>query len=87
MNFLFRVFLQGDGSALASVVSYAAFSRWQREVLQLAPFKNQIEYWQNQLKGIEPMLLPSDRPRPAMQVNIDSWIINYNTFAYHVVQT
>ena len=78
MNFLFRVFLQGDGSALASVVSY---------VLQLAPFKNQIEYWQNQLKGIEPMLLPSDRPRPAMQVNIDSWIINYNTFAYHVVQT
>lgn len=62
--------MQGDDSKLASVVSYAAFARWQREVLQLGPYKTQIEYWQNELKGIEPMLLPSDYPRPAKQASL-----------------
>jgi amino acid adenylation domain-containing protein len=49
-------------------IQYADFALWQREYFNDVALAPQIEYWQNQLAGIPPLLeLPLDRPRPAKQ--------------------
>ena len=49
-------------------IQYADFALWQREHFNDVTLAPQLEYWQNQLAGIPPILeLPLDRPRPAKQ--------------------
>jgi amino acid adenylation domain-containing protein len=49
-------------------IQYADFALWQREYFNDVTLAPQLEYWQNQLAGIPPILeLPLDRPRPAKQ--------------------
>lgn len=49
-------------------IQYADFVLWQREHFNEVTLAPQLEYWQNQLAGIPPILeLPLDRPRPAKQ--------------------
>lgn len=59
----------GSTTDLPSVeVPYAAYARWQREQqLNSKMHQTQLEYWKQQLTGIEPLLLPPDHPRPIIQ--------------------
>lgn len=57
-----------DAKQLADVeVSYAAYARWQDTLLKSGVQSAQLDYWKNQLHGLEPLLLPTDFPRPAVQ--------------------
>jgi len=68
MHVLHVHILQGKSSQVSGAsVSYAAYAHWQREMLSSGVFETQLEYWKTQLAGIEPLLLPSDRPRPTIQ--------------------
>jgi amino acid adenylation domain-containing protein/non-ribosomal peptide synthase protein (TIGR01720 family) len=42
-------------------VQYPDFAVWQRN----QPLDGKIKYWQQQLDGLDPLELPTDRPRPA----------------------
>ncbi|MDZ7336583.1 MAG: amino acid adenylation domain-containing protein, partial [candidate division KSB1 bacterium] len=64
---LYEAFLDGEDSPLPDVtIQYADFAYWQRQWLQTALLKDQLEYWGTQLRNCTAMLqLPTDRPRPA----------------------
>jgi amino acid adenylation domain-containing protein len=54
-------------------VQYAAFAVWQRENPAKASHSDQLDYWQQQLKGDLPLLeFPADKPRPVLQSFIGS---------------
>jgi amino acid adenylation domain-containing protein len=76
MSILFKELAQFYGqfalaqpSQLASLpIRYSDFSCWQQEQLRNDAWKNDLEFWQNKLRGCEPLLtLPTDRPRPPVQ--------------------
>ncbi|HEY9837254.1 MAG TPA: condensation domain-containing protein, partial [Vampirovibrionales bacterium] len=46
-------------------LQYADFSEWQREWFQGEVLAQQLGYWQQQLRGIIPLNLPGDSPKPA----------------------
>jgi amino acid adenylation domain-containing protein len=48
---------------------YGDFVLWQRRHLQGDRLGRQIDYWKGQLQGVEPVSLPTDRPRPAVQTS------------------
>ncbi len=48
-------------------IQYADFSIWQRSQLQGDVLQKKIEYWKNKLQGAEPLELPTDHIRPAIQ--------------------
>jgi amino acid adenylation domain-containing protein len=48
-------------------VTYGDYAAWQRERLTGAAFDGDVSYWRGQLAGVEPLELPTDRPRPAQQ--------------------
>ncbi|MBV9789517.1 MAG: amino acid adenylation domain-containing protein, partial [Chloroflexi bacterium] len=45
-------------------LQYADYALWQRQWLQGAVLEAQLDYWRQQLAGIEPLELPTDHPRP-----------------------
>ena len=45
-------------------VSYTDYAAWQREQLRGLDAAADIEYWRRQLAAVEPLELPTDRPRP-----------------------
>jgi len=60
---------QGAASGIPAVlpslpVQYADFAVWQREWLQGERLESQLAFWRDGLAGIEPLRLPTDRPRP-----------------------
>ena len=62
-------YANGDETKVSEIaISYATYARWQQEFQHSALCKNQLEYWSENLDGVEPLMLPSDRPRPAVQV-------------------
>jgi amino acid adenylation domain-containing protein/non-ribosomal peptide synthase protein (TIGR01720 family) len=48
-------------------VQYADFAVWQRQWLQGEVLAGQLGYWREQLRGLTPVELPTDRPRPAVR--------------------
>ncbi|MET0462893.1 MAG: amino acid adenylation domain-containing protein, partial [Chitinophagaceae bacterium] len=48
-------------------VQYADYSIWQREQFSEDRMKNQLSYWERKLAATEPLLLPTDFPRPSIQ--------------------
>lgn len=48
-------------------IQYPDFAVWQRERLSGDQLKQQIDYWQRQLAGVEPLPLLTDFARPAMK--------------------
>ncbi|OAI57219.1 hypothetical protein AYO50_00285 [Acidobacteria bacterium SCGC AG-212-P17] len=65
---IYNNFSIGQPSPLPELeIQYADFSAWQRELLSGSALENQLEYWKRKLAGIEPLMLPIDKPRPAMQ--------------------
>ena len=56
----------GDAAALAPLpIQFADYASWQRERLASEALQRQLQYWRQQLDGIETLDLPTDRPRPA----------------------
>ena len=66
---LYDAYAQGQPSPLTPLpIQYADFALWQRQWLQGEVLQNQLNYWQQQLADApELLVLPTDRPRPAMQ--------------------
>jgi amino acid adenylation domain-containing protein len=45
-------------------VQYADFALWQRAWLRGAALDRQLAWWRERLRGVPPLALPTDRPRP-----------------------
>ncbi|MGW7573424.1 non-ribosomal peptide synthase/polyketide synthase [Streptomyces sp. NPDC054765] len=64
---LYRAALDGTTAGLPPLpVQYADVAHWQRTAHGTAAGR-QLRYWQERLAGTEPLQLPTDRPRPAVQ--------------------
>ncbi|MFE2499953.1 amino acid adenylation domain-containing protein, partial [Streptomyces scopuliridis] len=50
-------------------VQYPDFAVWQRERRTSDAHGQQLDYWRDQLDGLEPLELPTDRPRPAVRTS------------------
>ncbi|MEO7533123.1 MAG: amino acid adenylation domain-containing protein, partial [Ferruginibacter sp.] len=48
-------------------VQYADYAIWQRKYLEGEMLKGMMEYWKKKLSGVQPLELPSDFARPAVQ--------------------
>ncbi|MGB8255052.1 MAG: amino acid adenylation domain-containing protein, partial [Pseudonocardiaceae bacterium] len=48
-------------------IQYPDFAVWQRERLSDVVLQQPLDYWKRQLAGIEPLELPTDRPRPPVR--------------------
>ncbi|MBW4556592.1 MAG: amino acid adenylation domain-containing protein [Trichormus sp. ATA11-4-KO1] len=65
---LYEAFSIGKTSPLPELpIQYADFAIWQRQWLQGELQKTQLDYWKQQLAGAATLVLPTDRPRPAVQ--------------------
>ncbi|XHX79764.1 MAG: amino acid adenylation domain-containing protein [Stenomitos frigidus ULC029] len=65
---LYTAFKQGQSSPLSDLpIQYADFAHWQREWLQGDILETQLAYWQQQLKQVAVLDLPTDRPRSPRQ--------------------
>ncbi|MGZ6507169.1 MAG: non-ribosomal peptide synthetase, partial [Tumebacillaceae bacterium] len=66
---LYNAYAKGEHSPLEPLpLQYADFAVWQREWLDGGVLESQLDYWKQQLAGELPVsLLPTDRPRPAVQ--------------------
>jgi amino acid adenylation domain-containing protein/thioester reductase-like protein len=64
---VYEAFAAGKPSPLPPLpVQYADYSLWQREQLQGERLAGLLTYWKERLKGLPPLELPADRPRPAV---------------------
>jgi amino acid adenylation domain-containing protein len=66
----YQNFCAGQPPELPSLpIQYADFAHWQRQWLSGEILETQLKYWKQQLTGAPPLLeLPTDRPRPSVQV-------------------
>ena len=65
---LYRAYLAGEAAPLEELpVQYVDFAVWQRERLRGEALEQELEYWRKQLAGVEPLKLPTDHPRPAVE--------------------
>ena len=65
---LYSAFTEGRAANLTTLtLQYADFSIWQRNHLQSDGIAKKMDYWKNKLQGVEPLELPIDFPRPAVQ--------------------
>ncbi len=56
----------GDPSGLPALpFQFADYAQWQQQQLASGALKSQLGYWTEKLKGLEPLELPTDRPRSA----------------------
>ncbi|WP_433730545.1 non-ribosomal peptide synthase/polyketide synthase [Actinoplanes sp. CA-051413] len=67
---LYAAALQGEQATLpALTLQYADFAVWQRAQLAGRTAETQLDYWRDQLAGVAPLELPTDRPRPAVRTS------------------
>lgn len=57
-------------------VQYADYAVWQRNYLQGDIISGKIDYWKKRLAGSNPLILPTDHPRP-MSKSTKGAIVNY----------
>jgi amino acid adenylation domain-containing protein len=63
---LYVAYCTGQPSPLPPTpIQYTDYAVWQRQWLQGDILDRQLAYWKQQLAGLAPLRLPSDRPRPA----------------------
>ncbi|MGZ5133944.1 MAG: amino acid adenylation domain-containing protein, partial [Flavitalea sp.] len=48
-------------------IQYADYAIWQRKYLEGDVLDKKIDFWKSKLQGIQPLQLPTDYPRPAVQ--------------------
>ena len=46
---------------------YADYSAWEKKSLSEETLSEGLQYWESKLKGVTPVLLPTDFPRPSVQ--------------------
>jgi amino acid adenylation domain-containing protein len=65
---LYRAFRAGRPSPLPEpTLQYADYAAWQRHYLSGDLLEKQLAYWRQRLAGMQPLELPTDRPRPAVR--------------------
>ncbi len=65
---LYTAFSAGQPSPLGALkVQYVDYTLWQRQWLQGEVLDKHLEYWKQQLAGVDPLDLKTDRPRGPMQ--------------------
>jgi amino acid adenylation domain-containing protein len=65
---LYKANRAGEPSPLPELtIQYADFAHWQQNWFQGEVLEKQLDYWKRQLDQVPVLLLPTDRPRPAMQ--------------------
>jgi NRPS condensation-like uncharacterized protein len=65
---LYQAYSKGEDSPLDELpIQYADFAVWQRQWLQGEALEAKLEYWRNQLAGVEALRLPTDHPRSAVE--------------------
>lgn len=69
LSLLYAAYNNGAEAALSELpIQYSDYAHWQRDWLQDEIKKEQLDYWQSQLAGIDEVHgLPLDYPRPAQQ--------------------
>ena len=68
VSVLYGAFSAGQPSPLPELpIQYADYSVWQREWLEGGVLEQQLAYWKRQLGESGMLMLPTDRPRPAVQ--------------------
>ena len=68
LSALYRAYSRGEESPLPELpVQYADYSVWQRRVFDGEAMEEQLSYWRERLRGLSPLELPTDRPRPPVQ--------------------
>lgn len=64
---IYNSFVKGHPSPLPELeIQYADFSAWQRQLLNGPLLEKQLEYWKKRLASVEPLNLPTDRPRTSI---------------------
>ncbi|MCU0286656.1 MAG: amino acid adenylation domain-containing protein, partial [Acidobacteria bacterium] len=65
---IFSAYSEGRDHNLPELpIQYADYAIWQRSYLQGERLKRHLDYWQEKLSGLIPVLeMPGDRPRPAV---------------------
>ncbi|WP_161625815.1 condensation domain-containing protein, partial [Singulisphaera acidiphila] len=62
---LYDAFAHGRPSPLPALpIQYADYALWQRQWLQGQNLNSPLDYWTQQLAGVTPLEIPTDRPRP-----------------------
>jgi hypothetical protein len=65
---LYEAEVTGRAPALPELtIQYPDYCAWQRQHLAETRLPAQLDYWVRQLRGVEMLVLPSDRPRPPVQ--------------------
>ncbi len=65
---LYKSFTENQPAHLQALpVQYADFALWQRQYLQGNVLKNKLAFWKDYLQNVEPLQLPTDHVRPAVQ--------------------
>jgi len=65
---LYSAFIENRRASLVPLsIQYADFSIWQRSYLNGRILEKKLGYWEEKLKALVPLQLPTDYPRPTMQ--------------------
>ncbi|WP_148100418.1 condensation domain-containing protein, partial [Streptomyces sp. NL15-2K] len=68
LSALYAAAVRGEEAVLPGLpVQYGDYAVWQRERLAGDALEGQLGYWRGQLAGLEPLELPTDRPRPTVR--------------------
>ncbi|MEO7532808.1 MAG: amino acid adenylation domain-containing protein, partial [Ferruginibacter sp.] len=71
---LYSAYEEKRPSSLVPVnLQYADYAIWQRNYLQGEVLDKKLNYWKNKLDSVEPLQLPTDYPRPAVQSSRGAW--------------
>jgi amino acid adenylation domain-containing protein len=82
---VYEAFLSDSPSPLRELaIQYGDFAHWQRQWLQGDLLDQQLSYWKHQLDAIQPLQLPSDKPRPATRTFVGQRL--YATLPQPLVQ-
>jgi amino acid adenylation domain-containing protein len=66
---LYGAYTTGQPAPLPALsIQYADFAHWQQQWLQGEVLDTQLAYWKQQLTGVSALQLPTDHPRPAVQI-------------------
>ncbi|WP_343745931.1 non-ribosomal peptide synthase/polyketide synthase [Chitinophaga sp.] len=64
----YEAYTENSPAAVAELeLQYADFAVWQRNWLTPEVLETRLEYWKQQLEGVAPLNLPTDRTRPVVQ--------------------
>ncbi|HEY4461736.1 MAG TPA: condensation domain-containing protein, partial [Streptosporangiaceae bacterium] len=68
LSVLYRAAVGREQASLPPVpIQYADYAVWQRARLSEGALQEHLGYWREQLRGVAPLELPADRPRPAVR--------------------